>query len=476
MRMKIMAVAAVAGLLTAMLPFGGAVLAASTLVVDGDGLASATDCDDAILAYSTIGAAVAAAVAGDTIDVCPGTYDEQVVINGKSLTLQGAGDTTVIRPLNPATLTSFYTYPAGTFWEGTVMASIILVTNTDAATVKDLWVDGVNVTSLPAGPSRLAGILYGESSGGIDSVTVTNMVVNDYETRSYGIDLSAVGAARSVEVRDSDITNWSRNGIQAQGASLTADIHDNTLTGPSDTDVAAAVPNGILFIHGVGGNATSNTISALHHSASESRSAGILVYDPVTAGIVIEDNDISDVDDGVNVSHFANDVVIRNNNLHDNLEVGIHLEDGATDTTITGNTITGNDMAGIRFAGEADPITPDDPPGTGNLAQRNSITGNFAGVVNYDTQSFDAECNWWGAPNGPSGSGDGDGDSVSINVDFIPWLITSDLHGLCLGGTPLTSKAQCKDGGWMTFNNPAFKNQGDCVSYVATHGKNGGNG
>jgi hypothetical protein len=32
-----------------------------------------------------------------------------------------------------------------------------------------------------------------------------------------------------------------------------------------------------------------------------------------------------------------------------------------------------------------------------------------------------------------------------------------------------TSKEQCKDGGWMTF--PQFKNQGDCVSFVATQGK-----
>ena len=29
---------------------------------------------------------------------------------------------------------------------------------------------------------------------------------------------------------------------------------------------------------------------------------------------------------------------------------------------------------------------------------------------------------------------------------------------------------QCKNGGWRTF--PGFKNQGDCVSFVATHGKN----
>ena len=32
--------------------------------------------------------------------------------------------------------------------------------------------------------------------------------------------------------------------------------------------------------------------------------------------------------------------------------------------------------------------------------------------------------------------------------------------------TSPTTKDQCKNGGWMTFNNPTFKNQGDCVSYV----------
>lgn len=31
----------------------------------------------------------------------------------------------------------------------------------------------------------------------------------------------------------------------------------------------------------------------------------------------------------------------------------------------------------------------------------------------------------------------------------------------------LTSKEQCKNGGWMTSTSPVFKNQGECVSYVA---------
>ncbi|MEX0918467.1 MAG: hypothetical protein WDZ85_00645 [Candidatus Paceibacterota bacterium] len=40
---------------------------------------------------------------------------------------------------------------------------------------------------------------------------------------------------------------------------------------------------------------------------------------------------------------------------------------------------------------------------------------------------------------------------------------------------PLTEISQCKKDGWMTFNNPPFKNQGDCVSYIKSSPKATGN-
>jgi hypothetical protein len=36
---------------------------------------------------------------------------------------------------------------------------------------------------------------------------------------------------------------------------------------------------------------------------------------------------------------------------------------------------------------------------------------------------------------------------------------------------PPTAKSACKAGGWKTFDHPSFKNQGQCVSYVASHGR-----
>jgi len=43
-------------------------------------------------------------------------------------------------------------------------------------------------------------------------------------------------------------------------------------------------------------------------------------------------------------------------------------------------------------------------------------------------------------------------------------FVVTDAHPLP------TSKAQCKNGGWRNY--PAFKNQGDCISFVVTKGKN----
>jgi hypothetical protein len=39
--------------------------------------------------------------------------------------------------------------------------------------------------------------------------------------------------------------------------------------------------------------------------------------------------------------------------------------------------------------------------------------------------------------------------------------------------TSPTSKNACKHGGWKTFTNPSYKNQGQCVSYATHHTKHG---
>jgi hypothetical protein len=69
----------------------------------------------------------------------------------------------------------------------------------------------------------------------------------------------------------------------------------------------------------------------------------------------------------------------------------------------------------------------------------------------------------------PVAVGDFDADR---DVDIAAANVTSDDVSVLLNSTTPTvptSKAQCKNGGWRTYG--VFKNQGDCVSFVATGGK-----
>jgi hypothetical protein len=99
-----------------------------------------------------------------------------------------------------------------------------------------------------------------------------------------------------------------------------------------------------------------------------------------------------------------------------------------------------------------------------------------------------------GVPTGQTASvgSDDSSDRVFWNTSFAPFYTDGGAGGVGIfredtnwapNGTvafqitasaplvgPPTSKDQCKGDGWKTFNNPSFKNQGDCVSYVATGG------
>jgi hypothetical protein len=69
------------------------------------------------------------------------------------------------------------------------------------------------------------------------------------------------------------------------------------------------------------------------------------------------------------------------------------------------------------------------------------------------------------------------GQTVKLVFDeTIPQTFTGpgqiELDAISVSTPPLpTTKEQCKRGGWQTYGT-TFKNQGDCVSFVATHGAN----
>ena len=263
-------------------------------------------------AGTPIQTAVDSAIAGDRIMVHPGTYDEQVVID-KSLTLQGYGSTTIIKPSSASKLAIIL----DGHWSGNgVVAGIIVVNVADGSsvTVRNLKVDGTSVTEQPAGADNVAGIFYRETGGRIDTVTVTGVRVEAAGTavRGYGMILSASTNTVSVEVKSSTINNFDKNAIDAEGNTLAVNIHHNTITGRGPLPEGDECQNGVLVTENAVGTVNSNTIRNLVYAPETWWSAAIMFYE---GGGSAGSNRIT------------------------NCQIGVIFQDGSG--TATGNTVNG---------------------------------------------------------------------------------------------------------------------------------------
>ena len=292
-------------LLISMMAFVGniqPVRAAATINVPGD--------------YLTIQAAINAAIPGDTINVAAGTYDEQVVIE-KGLTLQGVGDTTIIRPSSTDKLA---TIRDGSWYGDKNIAAIVLADGVNSVTIKNLKVDGSGVITEPADADNVAGIFFRETGGAIDSVTVTDMTVGTTGTavRGYGIYLSAAANPVTVEVENSNIRNFDKNGIETNNNMLTANIHDNTINGRGPLPAGDEVQNGVLINEGSTANVYNNVISDMEYTPLDWWSTGILFYEA----------------DGS-----------ADGNTINNVQSGIIFQDGSG--SAQGNTINGETVIGL---------------------------------------------------------------------------------------------------------------------------------
>src|ERR1700688_3131349 len=137
-------------------PFAGQAARASTVVVGS--------CKPSLTSYATIQAAVTAAPAGSTIDVCPGTYPEQVTISSKSLTLigivAGTSDAAVLIPPSGGLVMN------ATDIGGGAVAAQIFVENSTGVTISHLTVGG-NGNALGSCATNLIGIYFKDSAGKI---------------------------------------------------------------------------------------------------------------------------------------------------------------------------------------------------------------------------------------------------------------------------------------------------------------------
>lgn len=266
--------------------------------------------------FATIQEAVDAAGDGDAILIAAGTYQEQVLIDGKDLTIV-AEDGAVLEMPDNASIVSSGGYNSAL----TVLGGDVDIIN--------LAIDGRGqgggfVTQTFAGVA----FIDADGSSFVDgSVTGFQGTPLNGQQHGYGIIVrSTDGGPHNVEISGNTIDGFQKNGIDARGAGLVVDIHGNAITGAGATGVLAQ--NGIVLL-GATGVVHDNTISGLGYTGGGTVAAGVLLYEGADE-VTVTDNTITMAGIGTGAT-------------------AIHLFNSQPGT-ITGNTVT-DSASGIEQTG-----------------------------------------------------------------------------------------------------------------------------
>jgi hypothetical protein len=382
--------------------------AAVALVVDDDGV----QCPAAT--YTSIQAAVNDAVNGDTVQVCAGTYAENVTL-AKDITLAGAqaGVDARGRSASESTIA-----PAS----GT---GILLQTGVAGATI-----DGFTIQGGTRGVES--------NTGPLDGLTLANNRVVGFTGNGVFLNDSGIDVTVSQNVVD----GTSKTG----GGGL---FHLDT----DNFDGFQLVDNDIVN----GATATGFFVDGNHNVGV---SAG---RDPLIDGNLIQGNttgmnlgtrafEFGDITDNTfdgntfdGLQGGIQNTLIDGNTFSDNGRHGLALtsfgnlgtDRGGQNTDITNNEFTGN---GFVNSGEGLFFSSTQFAGTisTNEAHDNTFSGNRRGVGYTGTEVIDVTENWWGQADGPAVStagpptswAIGSGDAVSQQVEFFPWYTDAGMTTL----------------------------------------------
>jgi hypothetical protein len=394
---------AISGILAAGIALLPVPMLAGTLAVTTN-----PSCEPTFTHFTTIQAAVTAAPATGTttILVCPGTYPEQVLINGKNITLKGvafggADAAMVTAPSGglATNATSIYSDTTGGVCGGSggCVQAQILVQNTTDATIEDLTLDATN-TNLTSCVDSPIGIFFQNASG-----TITrNSILNDIQPAGYtgcqgglGIYVESgtttiqpnpsTAAPANLHITYNNVASYQKNGITGNATGVDVTISDNVVVGEGPWNGAGQ--NSIQIAFGAAGSVTSNTVGSdvwapdVYGDTGDA-AAGILVgYG--SENVSITSNQVSNTQYGIAVAGYAgygagDGATVKNNTI-----TLTHLYDAidlcANNTTATGNKITGADESGVHI---------DDTcfgSATGNSVSSNTINGSCAGVLSGPT-------------------------------------------------------------------------------------------
>jgi hypothetical protein len=266
-------------------------------------------CEPKLVSFSTISAAVAAVPSGSIIEVCPGTYPEQVTIS-KALTLEGITSGT----LNLAVIT----VPAGGLTANAPGYAAQVYVTAGPVNITNITVDGTGNDL--GGSHLLAGIYYGAGASGVIKDVTTRNQVNSGS--GFGIVVNNTNStSESVTIEDCSVHDFDSVGIDLEGK-LTATVKANHVNASN----ATAMVFGIVV-----DSAGSITTNAVTGPGTLVESEGIFVLD---ASANISDNIVTNWEFGIVDVAAAS---LTSNTVRNTTEA-IFLE--AAGATVESNTIT----------------------------------------------------------------------------------------------------------------------------------------
>ncbi len=266
-------------------------------------------CRPNMTSFATIAAALAASPSPVIVDVCPGTYNEQLTIT-QPVTLQGVtsgnlGEVVVAVPLAGLVQNA-------TSLDGIPLAAQLFVNNVaGAVNITNMTFDAGNDLS-----DTVAGVYYQNSSGTVNHVTTRNQG-GPFEN-GLGIWIEGGASGPSVLVENSTIHDFRIYGILADadgdGNTLTATIKSNSVNGGGN--VAAGV---------VGISTGASTAATVSSNFVIGCSYGVLVpYGPAGAGAA---------------------GTVSSNTIGNSSTTGIFM--GADGVSATSNKVFGSSVEGI---------------------------------------------------------------------------------------------------------------------------------
>ena len=299
--------------------------------------------------YPTISAAVAAATPGSVINVCPGTYQEQVFIS-QPLTLQGirSGSADRARIIVPASLTGGspnWQFVSDPDFINQVAPQIYVNSPTGPVNISNLTIDGSGELGSPSSCPPVSSsqwetiaIFYENTSGTINEVNTVGQGKNS----SCGVGIRAYAAPPTIPtitITNNSLQDANLFGMYleapAPGSNMMVSVSKNKMTVGSQNYGSFG-----LFFTGISGTISSNFIQAQGHGVEDFGAAAPLT---VSSNTVISTNGQIGFGGMISASTLFPGPETYSGNTVVNYYVGFNVPPGSS--TAKGNSIVNSYLA-----------------------------------------------------------------------------------------------------------------------------------